>query len=120
MKIISFILTASILMTSCASKHKGESAAKSANASTKKVEKNSTEPNPKPAEKPAPPPAPAKDMYKCTDEVSLRVSPVSYSKVSMKIMKGESVELLEKTSEDCWKIKYRNELGYTNPKNLSK
>ena len=116
MKIISFILAVSVLMTGCASKHKSESA----NSNTKKTDNNTTAANPKPAETPASPPAPVKDMYKCTSEVSMRLAAAPTARVLMKIMQGESVEVLEKTNADWWKIKYRDDTGYALSKTLSK
>ncbi|MFI5164234.1 MAG: SH3 domain-containing protein [Bacteroidia bacterium] len=122
MKIISLIFAIGIFMTGCASKHTEKATGSSASSSSSKADKNSNDANAKPAEtaQNAPAPAPTKDMYKTTAEVSLRVSATPTSKVSMKIMKGEPVELIEKVSDDCWKIIYRGEPGYASPKNLSK
>lgn len=123
MKIISFILAASLLMANCSGKKSGTSSKSSASTSTKKTAKKAGESDTKAAEPSAPPapppPAPAKDMYRAIEEVQMRQTTVSYSKVLMKIMKGEPIEVLEKTTADCWKIKYRDEVGYTNPKVLS-
>ena len=131
MKIILSILAAIILIVGCTNKHSGtstsksktsnKSSSKSSSTVAKKTETSGTDSNTQQEVKPAVPPSePTKDIYHCNAEVALRESTVSYSKVTMKIMKGEPVEVIEKTNDNCWKVKYRGNEGYANPKLLSK
>ena len=61
-----------------------------------------------------------KEIYKVTvDNLNMRTKPGSVVML-MKINKGASVEVIERTSELWWKIKYNDKIGYVSAKYLSK
>lgn len=77
--------------------------------------------SPKPNDKPIVNTNSNKQIYKVTSEsLNVRSGAGSTYDVIMKISKGVSVEVLDKSNTEWWKIEYNNEIGFVSSKYLSK